>query len=258
MVIGVWQLLAFPLNLAAMLILLVFRVPLVGRFAAQCVHLVQEALSQLLNVGDLFLRAAGYRITKGLRLRLVVLRADGVPIVAQDALHRQIETARQTFLAAGIVLDVGIQVDDRDAPPAVLDVGCNARAYWEDLWTTGRYFEAAAQRHAFHMAFVQLLGFGAPLFAFVVRSMAGCSIGCSLGAAADYVTLEAKAVRALPFEALDDPTLLAHEIGHALGLLHRRDRDNLLSPHSGRGISLTAWQITVIRGSRHTVFRTED
>ena len=33
----------------------------------------------------------------------------------------------------------------------------------------------------------------------------------------------------------DDPTLLVHEIGHACGLLHRRDQTNLLHPFSGRG-----------------------
>src|SRR4051794_18176362 len=134
---------------------------------------------------------------KLLRLRLIILRADGIPVVSREELCRQIETARQVFAQAGIVLNVGMNFGERDAPPVVLDVGCNARAYWEDLWAPGRYFETAAQRHAPHTAFVRLIGFSSPLFAFVVRSMAGCSIGCSLGAAADYVTLEAASVRAL-------------------------------------------------------------
>jgi hypothetical protein len=240
-------LVALPLNYAANLVLLVFRIPLLGRLLGQGVRLLQEALCQLLNVVDLLLSAAGIRLKKTLRLHLVVLRADGIPVVPADALRSQIETVQRVLAAAGIELDVRIHFDHCDSPPAVLDVGCNARAYWEDLWTPGRFFERAAQRYAFHTAFRRLIGIGSPLFAFVVRSMAGCFIGCSLGAAADYVTLASNAV--------DDPRLLAHEIGHALGLLHRRDRDNLLCRFSDGGIALTAWQCAVIRGSRHvTIF----
>ncbi len=236
---------SLPLNLAASLILLLFRVPLLGRLLGQGGRLLQEAFSHLLNVADLFLRAAGIRLQKTLRLHLIVLRDRGVPVVLEDALQPQIETVQLALAAAGIVLKARIHFDNRDAPPTVLDVGCNARAYWEDLWTPGRFFETAAQRHAADTALLRLLGVGSPLFAFVVRSMAGCFIGCSLGAAADYVTLVGK--------ALDDPRLLAHEIGHALGLLHRRDRENLMCPFLG-GTALTAWQCAVIRGSRHVTY----
>src|SRR5436853_7752921 len=90
--LAVWPLLALPLNAAASLVLLVFRVPLLGRLAGQGVRLLQEAFSQLLNLLDLFLRIAGLRLRKVLRLRLIVLRAGGVPVVPADALQRQIET----------------------------------------------------------------------------------------------------------------------------------------------------------------------
>jgi hypothetical protein len=238
------------LNAVAACVLLLFRVPLVGRLLGQGVRLLQDLLTHLLNLPDLVLRLSGRRVRKVLRLRLVILRADGVPVVPKDVLLPQIETARETFAAAGVVLKVAaVEDDDRDAPAGALDVGSNARAWREDLWTPGRFFETATQRYAFHAAVVRLLGPGAPLFAFVVRSMAGGPIGCSLGCAADYVTLDAKALTSSM-----DASLLAHEVGHALGLLHRDGWDNLMGRYAGRGTALTAWQITVLRGSRHVTF----
>jgi len=243
----VWPIVAFPLNAAAAAILIVLRVPLLGRFAGQAIRLSQEALSHILNVGDLCLRALGMRLRKTLRLHVVVLRAAGLPVVSDQGLTAQIETARDVIAGAGIVPEVSVHLEKSDAPASVLDVGCNARAYWEDLWLPGCHFEAAAHRHAFHTAFLRLLGLGSPLFAFAVHSMPGGYIGCSLGAAADYLTLDAKGVH-------DDTALLAHEIGHALGLLHRPDPKNLMYRYTGRGLSLTPWQIAVMRGSRHVTF----
>lgn len=46
--------------------------------------------------------------------------------------------------------------------------------------------------------------------------------------------------------AIDNPNTLAHELGHALGLLHVDDRDNLLDRH-GTGDDLTDEQIDTMR-----------
>jgi hypothetical protein len=250
----VWPLLAFPLNAAASALLFVYRLPLLGRLLAQGVRLLQEAVSHLLNLGDVGLRLLGVRLTKRLRLHIIVLREKRTPVAPAPVLHGQIETARQAFAAAGVVLRIDVHLDGREAPAKVLDVGCNVRAYLEDLFAPGCYFEAAAHRHAFTSAFLRLIGLGSPLFAFVVQSMSGGCIGCSLGAAADYVTLDARSVNADSGASLHDPALLAHEVGHALGLLHRRDWNNLLCPFSGRALALTPWQVTVLRGSRHVTF----
>lgn len=46
--------------------------------------------------------------------------------------------------------------------------------------------------------------------------------------------------------ALSPPATLAHELGHAAGLLHRSDPDNLLEPGRPDGAELTEWQRAVI------------
>ena len=230
-------------------VLLCFRIPILGRLLAQGLRVLAEAVSYLLNVPDIVLRLAGVRLRKKLRLHVIILRAKGQPVLAKTALEQQFETARRVLAdEAGIDLIVsGIHEDDRDAPPAVLDVHCNVRAYFEDLLAPGCWFESAATRHAASKAWLRLLGLGSPLFAIVVRSMGCLFLGCSLGVAAEYITLTAPGTA-------EDSDLLVHEIGHSLGLMHRRHSDNLMWPYCGRSRGLTAWQVTLMRGSRHVTF----
>jgi hypothetical protein len=229
-------------------VLLLFRVPVLGRLLAQGVRILAEVIAHLLNLPDIALRLVGVRLRKKLRLHVVILRDAGQPVLAKDALVGQLDITRRVLDTAGIDLIVrGIHQDDRDAPPHVLEVHSNVRAYLEDLFTPGRWFEAAATRHAPAAAWLRVLGLGAPLFAVVVRSIKRGFIGCSLGIASDYVTASVAGTTI-------DPEVFVHEIGHALGLLHRRERDNLMWHFAGRGRALTAWQVTLMRGSRHVTF----
>jgi len=90
-----------------------------------------------------------------------------------------------------------------------------------------------------------LIGYGQPLTVFIVRSMSTHN-GCSLGAATDYVTVEAKTLRATR-------RLLAHEVAHACGLWHSKNPANLMAPR-GPGEELAHWQAAILRTSRHVTF----
>jgi hypothetical protein len=101
----------------------------------------------------------------------------------------------------------------------------------------------------------RFIGYGAPVIAFAVRSFKDGNEGCSLGPLQDYVTVDFS----------KPASVLAHELGHACGLLH--DEDWPLSTYQSGGMitlmkkysndrpaSLTRAQKAWVRASRHVSF----
>jgi hypothetical protein len=78
-----------------------------------------------------------------------------------------------------------------------------------------------------------------------------------LGISADWVIVQAPLFnREQP--GTYDETVVAHEIGHALNLPHRRDKQNLMFPESSpplsvRGTALQGWQTAILHANRHVV-----
>ena len=70
--------------------------------------------------------------------------------------------------------------------------------------------------------------------------------GCSLGAATDYVTMEAGTLK-------NPGRLLLHEVAHACGLWHSRRPGNLMIS-KGPGEDMNFLQTAVLRTSRHVTF----
>lgn len=84
-----------------------------------------------------------------------------------------------------------------------------------------------------------------PLTAFVVIDMKDAT-GCSLGPMTDYITIS--------HEGIQNETVLAHEIAHACGLWHLKDKTNLLWPTGSRGSTIRWWQKNIFRSSRHVTY----
>jgi hypothetical protein len=84
-----------------------------------------------------------------------------------------------------------------------------------------------------------------PVTVFVVADIKGAT-GCSLGPLTDYVTLDHDAAR--------DNSIFAHELAHACGLWHLRDKNNLLWNKSDRGDKIRWWQKNIFRSSRHVTY----
>lgn len=209
-------------------------------------NLLKEAMNRLFKLPELLLTLAGFRFTKKLRLRVVILRDErGLPL-AGDAEVRPAfdETRRIMARMAGVTVEpAGWQVvtAPHAAPRQALDVRCTDGAWQDDLTEAGGFFRSLMATTTAGT----LIGYGAPVTVFIVRSMSTHN-GCSLGPAADYVTVEAKTLKSTR-------RLLAHEVAHACGLWHSQKPNNLMIP-KGPGEELTGWQAAVLRTSRHVTY----
>ena len=246
------------LNAASFLVGLVLSIPIVGPLIRAWIRAIAEFVSQVLGIFDMAARLVGIRIRKNVRICIIILNEDRLPVVDPQALQPAIAWAKATFYDQAkvnlVVTDT--KVVNSPSPADNLDVNANAGAAWDELWFPGSYFETAANGYCFESAFSRLVALGSPIIVFVVRSVAGQATGCSLSTLTDYVTVE----RATFSGPTADPTVLAHELGHACSLLHIDGQENLMFANSSagaglRGSHLPPGQTSVLRGSRHvTVF----
>lgn len=240
---------AGALNIAAVVLGLVFAIPILGRLLREIWDILVEIFWRLVGLLGLFLDLLGIELRKRLRICIIVLTEDRdgkeVPVSTLALLQPHIDSAKRIYLdQANVALIVDhIHTTDTPAPEANLDVSCGAGAWGDDLWVTGSWFEIAANDYCFDGAGQRLIGWAAPVVVFVVREVGGAGKkGCSLGPFADYVTIEGS-----------DPICLAHEVGHACSLWHVSAADNLMNPKCGR-TKLKKWQRVILRNSRHVTY----
>ena len=206
-------------------------------------NLLKEVLNRTAKTPELLLTLAGLRTTKKLRLRVVVLRDErGLPLASNEEVLPAYEEARRILSRmAGVTVEPAgwrVVTAPHAAPKAALDVRCTDGAWQDDLGEAGRFFRSLMAKSTAGT----LIGYGAPVTVFIVRSMSTHN-GCSLGPASDYVTVEAKTLKSTR-------RLLAHEVAHACGLWHTKNTANLMFPR-GPGEELSHFQASVLRTSRH-------
>ena len=150
-----------------------------------------------------------------------------------------------------------------------LDVCCDTCAFAVNLGTPGAKFRSKMAAVDFSGAGRRLIGVGSPVCAFAVRGYSDGKTGCCIPES-DYITVGFKIEQALTSDQVSRGrkirTTLAHELGHACNLGHAEfwigpdlAQDNLMTPSTGvgrgpRGTSLTAWQKSVLRSSRHVIY----
>src|ERR687891_192468 len=183
----------------------------------QVTSIVKEAANRVVGAPDMILTFAGSRRRKKLRLRVCILRDEEGNPVATPA-------------------------DVDPAPQQALDSACVERSWQADFGPGGAFF----RRHVARNTVGAITGSGAPITAFVVRDVLGRA-GCSLGPLVDYVTVDMGALKGRTLR------VLAHELGHACGLPHSDDVENLMLPKR-MGERLASWQVSLLRGSRHVTY----
>ena len=227
---------------------LIFAIPIIGRLIRQIWDAFLEIVWQLAGLPGVLADILGIDIRKKMRICIIILRDEkGSELTTEAALASTIQDTKTTWKNAAnidvIVQDVHTIIAG-DLRESTLDVNCDFGAWTDDLLAPGSNFELLANIYCFDGAGRKLIGWGAPITVFCVRSIKG-KRGCSLGVFSDYVTIEA-----------GSPGCLAHELGHACYLYweqHHSDPVNLM--HSScRGTELKKWQKVIMRNSRHVTY----
>jgi hypothetical protein len=214
----------------------------------EAVNVLKEAGNRVLGLPDLALTLAGSRRRKKLRLCVVILRDEnGKPVATPADVEPAIAEARRV-LASRLAIEIVSAAEplvttlEERAPQTALDSPCAEGSWRADFGPGGAFF----RRHVARSTIGSLTGSGAPVTAFVVRDVLG-KAGCSLGPLVDYVTIDMGALKGRTLR------VLAHELGHACGLPHSDEPENLMLPKS-MGEKLAGWQVAVFRSSRHVTY----
>lgn len=193
----------------------------------------------------------GLRLKKRLRMSVVILTdpATGGGVVPEADVEDSVAQAMEVFWKEAKTKIRRAQSRLvytllAPAPSAALEVGCGADAWTGDLGEAGDFFfkYSATNPSGF------LIGYAAPVTVFIVKKVGGEGTGCSLGTFTNYVTVDP--------DGLKDPSrrILAHEMGHACGLFHRKKKRNLMYKRRDPGRRLRRWQESGFRNSRHVTY----
>jgi hypothetical protein len=214
----------------------------------QAGNVAKEAANRVVAVPELIGSLVGTRRPKKLRLRVAIVRDENDAPVATDAdVQPALDEAKRVLWEQARVEILPadgrwIETLAGPAPKEALDSPCAEGSWQADFRAGGAYFRAFATRTRRG----SLTGSAAPITVFVIRDVIGRA-GCSLGPLVDYVTVDMGALKGRTMR------VLAHELGHACGLPHSEEDENLMLPKR-MGDRLKTWQVAVLRSSRHVTY----
>lgn len=235
---------------AAVGVEVLFLLPLLGAALRWGWGLLTHVLWLLVSVPDALLWSVGVRPPKRLRVQIVILRDEqGIPVASpayarslfalaaevyrRDANVRLVAQAPYVGPAADATGDLAcVRLDPRPSPRRVLDLPCNARGALTDWLLAGSTLQRKTSTLCFDGAWRRLLGYGAPVVCYVVRSLPGRppALGCALWITG-YATIKGDTQ-----QPPRHPRTLAHELGHACNLWHtcvESDPRNLMATRRG-------------------------
>lgn len=257
---------AFLLTLAGLIVQLLLLIPFIGPIVKWLIGAVVWVWSQFVGLLDAAAGLIGLRPIKHLRLEVIILMRPGrtltVAPAATGPLLAQTETIFRT--RADVKVHTTLHQVNTPSPEGALTIGTEIDPFFgllgEDLTEAGLYFQTTITEKLWQDNPWFAIRVGAPIVVFVVEEVQGSYAGCAAGPVIDYICVEGRTF------AGSDMTLIAHEMGHALGLLHDKVTDcdsgdvtNLMYCKSGRsgqsrGSNLSPFQRAVVRSSPHVTY----
>ncbi len=249
---AICELTSVLLDLGAFLLGLLMSIPIIGGIIRTIVNWISELIWRIVGLFDLGLSLVGIRVRKKMYVGVVIPKAGGVPITSEAAILPQIHKAQELYrsLCNIDIVYTGTCVAQDNAPGDALNLSCGAGGFFSDWWLGGSYYEFATAGCKFGDGWRRITGIGAeviviPISNVMPDSATSLTVGCSFASTHNYVVVEAAA----------GASVAAHEIGHACLLTHSDDSGNLMYDSSlAPSPTLSNWQISVIRWSKHCVY----
>lgn len=284
-IVTIESIVGWLLDAIAFVVELIFEIPFIGRFIKWLWNLVTFIFWTLVSLGDALLGLIGIRPEKKLRICTIILRDESGNAVAAtpyvvnllqnavDVLRREanIRLVRLSpfeydsgFAGNETVTADWVQVDGGNSDGDTLDVSCNAAGFGADLGLSGTKFDFKASTKCFFGDFRRVIGYGAPITCFIIRTIpdggTGCgAFGCGLWIT-DYITVRNQPCRGEGPQI--NRRVAAHELGHSGNLWHldaASNTTNLMAvPWDGNDPTtmtrLSTWQILLFRASKHVTY----
>lgn len=197
-----------------------FRIPIVGRLCNQILGLMYDVVVRLFRLLTWFFLKR--------REKVVLVHF----LIVNDKLHATDKSIFSSLVAeanqmlshgSDIQLDFGEVVYASNSRSGAAKPFCNFKGWLHDLWRAGAYYDQ--QMKTMRKGFRKR-----SLCVVVVEDFGDGFTGCGLGPFTDYLQI-----------TWNHRKCLAHEVMHKLGLLHVKDKRNLMHPKCN-GNELSSFQ----------------
>lgn len=230
---------------------LILSIPIIGGIIRAVLNWVLEIFWRIVGIFEFLGSLAGLRLRKKMYFGVIIPVRDGTPLMAEADIQPWVDTAIEIYdRTCNIDLRFTGFCRTRIATPSVpFTVDCGAGGFFADFWVDGSWFEFTSRLCKFESNWRRFLGKGSEIIVFIIDGYTGNSVGCSMSATHDYVTVQ---VAPGPF-----PDTVAHEIGHACLLWHMNTGGTNLLDTGGRTTPqpvLDRLQIAMVRSSRHCTY----
>jgi hypothetical protein len=276
------SILGWILDGLAFIIELLEMIPILGTLIRWVLNFVTFLIWTFVSIVDAILGFIGIRPEKLLRVCTVILSDEkGNPVASTDYAVALLQLAANVYkrdanvrivpLApfhyssgfgdAETVSSDWVKTESGSSDADVLDIPCGADGAGADWGLVGSKLQFKSSTHCFFGAWRRVLGYGAPVTCFIIRSIPGQS-GCCLWIT-DFATMQG-GFTLPPF----NPRVLGHESGHACNLGHtcvdddvrnmmgtgdECDPDSTTTPNYADP-RMNNWQVIRVRASKHVTY----
>lgn len=196
-----------------------FSIPIVGRLCNQFLGLMYDVFVRFYRLLTWFIK----RKKKVVVVHFLIVN-NKLQQTDKSIFSSLIAEANHTLSHGSVIqLELGELVFASNIRSSAEKPFCNFKGWLHDLWRTGSYYDA--QMYTMRKGFQKR-----SLCAVVVEDFGDGFTGCGLGPFTDYLQITWNHRKCLP-----------HEVMHKLGLLHVKDKQNLMHPMCN-GNKLSAFQ----------------